>query len=313
MIARFTEGQRLAFKVRWLWNLAFGMPWLRGLLNRVVGFHPQRSIPLLPSQTFEDWFRNRKRPNLQDIRGEVLFFADEFTNFHDVEIGIKAISSLERLNYRVEKPRHVESARTFLSKGLLDRSAELINENIRLLAERVSEELPLVGVEPSAILTFRDEFLDLAEPTLRDAAQHLARYSLTFEEFIAREKLAGRIRSEDFCNDSRQVLVHGHCFQKALTGIGATVQALSLPTNYKVKPIPSGCCGMAGSFGYEREHYDISMQIGELVLLPAVRDADPESIIAASGTSCRHQIKDGTERIALHPAEILYAACIANS
>jgi len=168
-----------------------------------------------------------------------------------------------------------------------------------------------VGIEPSAILGFRDEYPDLVPRTLAPSARTLGRNALFFEEFIAREANRGRIREESFTDEARVIILHGHCHQKALASVDPTVEALSLPTNFTVKTIPSGCCGMAGSFGYESEHYEVSMRIGELVLFPAVRSAPVEALIAASGTSCRHQIKDGTGRDSFHPAEILYDALVA--
>jgi len=172
----------------------------------------------------------------------------------------------------------------------------------------VSAAEPLLGVEPSAILSFRDEYPDLVPDSLVPQANKLAADVLLLDEFLARAAAAGRIGPEAFGAEPRRVLVHGHCHQKALSSVDHTVTMLSLPRNYFVELIPSGCCGMAGSFGYEREHYEVSMQIGELVLFPAVRAAPADTILAAPGTSCRHQIADGTGRRALHPAEILHAA-----
>ncbi len=147
--------------------------------------------------------------------------------------------------------------------------------------------------------------LDLAEGETSDIAKNISPLCLMIEEFIARAALAGRITSDSFTEAHRKIHFHGHCFQKALVGTEASVAALNIPENYSVTDIPSGCCGMAGSFGYEKEHYEISMNIGELVLFPAVRDTTQEDIISAPGTSCRHQIHDGTERKALHPVEVL--------
>jgi FAD/FMN-containing dehydrogenase/Fe-S oxidoreductase len=307
-IANFTASQRMASRAPWLWNLCFGTTWLRRMLNRLVGFHPDRSIPLLSKHTLQQWAGLRQPPRHENQRGEVIFFCDEFTNYHDVEVGSKAIQLLERLGYRVHLVEHGESGRTWLSKGLLRTAKERIAANIEALSDRVSADIPLVGVEPSAILTFRDEALELLEGDLQDKAKRMAPNCLMLEEFIAKEAIAGRITSDDFNSDSKQIHLHGHCFQKALAGVGASVTALNLPKNYSVSTIRSGCCGMAGSFGYEAEHYELSMQIAELVLLPAVREAKPDDLIAAPGTSCRHQIHDGCATRAYHPAEILFNA-----
>ncbi len=205
-------------------------------------------------------------------------------------------------------PAHRESGRTYLSKGLLREAKKLANENVRQLHNLVHDGAPLVGIEPSAILTFRDEYLDLVDEPLRPAAEALAQNCFQFDEFIAREVDAGRIDRAWFRTEKRVIKLHGHCHQKALASLVPTKKMLTLPVGYEVHLIRSGCCGMAGSFGYEVEHYDLSMQIGELVLFPTVRQQSGEVLIAAPGTSCRHQIKDGTGRIAQHPIEILYEA-----
>jgi Fe-S oxidoreductase len=188
------------------------------------------------------------------------------------------------------------------------KARKIVNKNIRLLHPLITSETPLIGIEPSAILTFRDEYIDLADDEHLSAARQLASHVFFIDEFIAREIESGNINSRLFTKERRTIILHGHCQQKALSSVASSVRLLSLPENYKVEVIPSGCCGMAGSFGYEKEHYELSMKIGELVLFPAVRDSNDETIIAAPGTSCRHQVKDGTGRKALHPIEILYEA-----
>jgi Fe-S oxidoreductase len=165
-----------------------------------------------------------------------------------------------------------------------------------------------VGIEPSAILTFRDEYPELAEQSITSDASRLGKNALLIEEFICREAAKGRIKPDQFTERSVKILLHGHCQQKAIASTECTRKMLSIPVNYRVEEIPDGCCGMAGSFGYEKEHFDLSMKIGEMVLFPAVRATEAETIIAASGTSCRHHIADGTGRMVLHPAEVLYNA-----
>jgi Fe-S oxidoreductase len=195
-----------------------------------------------------------------------------------------------------------------ISQGFLKKAKVLAEANVAFLREVVSEDAPLIGIEPSAISCFKDEYPDLVSPDLREPARALAGRSLMFEEFIAREMDAGRITSETFTTEARNVRVHVHCHQKALTSTGSVVRVLGLARNYKVSEIPSGCCGMAGAFGYQKDHYAVSMKVAEQVLLPAVRAAAAEDIIAASGTSCRHQIADGAECRAKHTAEILWEA-----
>ncbi len=183
-------------------------------------------------------------------------------------------------------------------------------KNVQTLSPVVTEDTPLVGIEPSCILSFRDEYPDIVPPEMRETAKKLAKNSLLFDEFIMREVQAGRISSEAFKELSAEIYLHGHCHQKSLIGVGKCAEMLRLIPGVKVNVIPSGCCGMAGSFGYEKEHYETSKAIGEMVLFPTVRkatlDKEKTVIVAAPGTSCRQQILDGTGVKALHPIEILY-------
>jgi len=275
-----------------------------------IGFTTKRSIPLLSKTTFIKWYKeNKKKYNNQNFpNGRVLLFVDEFTNYNEYELGVKAFLLLTKLGYEVVVPKHVESGRTFISKGLMRSAKKIANQNIELLKDYVSDETPLVGIEVSAILSFRDEYLDLAEPNNKTEAERIAKSTYMLEEFIAAEFLKGRIDANLFNEEKKEIKLHGHCQQKAIASTKATIEALSIPKNYRVQEIPSGCCGMAGSFGYEKEHYDLSMKVGELVLFPAVRKENEDTLICAPGTSCRHQIKDGTERTAFHPLEIIYDA-----
>jgi len=280
------------------------------LFKRFAGFAQERSIPRLNKIPLRRWHQIHANKNGPFTNGRVFLFCDEFTNFNDEEVGTKAVRLLNRLGYEVVIPEHVDSGRAQISKGLLRDARRLAIRNLELLSDVVTSETPLVGIEPSAILGFRDEVPDLVPERLGQAANSLAKNALLIDEFIVREADRGRIRREAFTKESRNIKLHGHCHQKALASLNSTVKALELPVNYKVQTIPSGCCGMAGSFGYEKEHFEISMRIGGLVLLPAVRSAPADTIIAAPGTSCRHQIKDGLGRIAQHPAEILHDALV---
>lgn len=310
LIANFARLSGLASLVPWAWNGVLGTPSLRRTANRIVGFHPDRTMPLLEKTTLHRWAENRGQKAKGQTSGPMRFhlFCDEFTNFNDVEVGQKAIQLFERLGYEVSIPEHGESGRAALSKGMLKYAKTLAERNVNLLKDVVTAETPLVGLEPSAILTFRDEYPDLVDESLVADAKRIAEHTLTFEEFIARELDAGNIRPDQFSTETRLIKLHSHCQQKAISSQVAGKKALSLPKNYTVQLIPSGCCGMAGSFGYEAEHYDVSMKVGELVLFPTVRQQPEDVIIAAPGTSCRHQIKDGTARKAKHPAEILFEA-----
>jgi Fe-S oxidoreductase len=306
IVAHFADVERIASLAPWLYNAIFQVPVLRRTANRLLGFHPKRSIPCLNSVTFHKWFRNRKP--LSPLRGErfarVHLYCDEFTDFNDLSAGVATVELLERLGYEVNLPEHSESGRAALSKGLVRRAKRFANANVRQLCHLVSSDEPLIGIEPSAILGFRDEYPALVDSSLREKAYQLAPDCLMIDEFITREADAGRIDSSCFTTERHTIHVHGHCHQKSLGTLDTTLRMLSLPANYTVKAIPSGCCGMAGSFGYEHEHYQVSIQIGELVLLPYVRKLDTDALIAASGTSCRHQIHDGSGRTAVHPAII---------
>ena len=340
LVAGFARSMRLAALVPRLYNWVVTAPDTSRWIKRFARFAPQRSLPLLHDTTLAAWHARHAnkiggrarppgapspaadapgRPGGPALstsapaanpypHGRVYLFCDEFTNFNDSAMGIKAVQLLNRLGYEVIIPEHGESGRAHLSKGLVRAARDLAIRNVTLLREVVTAETPLLGLEPSAILSFRDEYPDLVPAELKDAAKTLANNALLIDEFIAREMAAGRITSASFTPRPQTIKLHGHCHQKALSSLVPTVKMLELPPGHKVQIIPSGCCGMAGSFGYEVEHYELSRQIGELVLLPAVRSAPADTLIAAPGTSCRHQIKDATGRIALHPVEILHAA-----
>lgn len=281
------------------------------LIKRLSGFAIKRSMPALSKTTLLSWYKERQKSrikNQETDQKKLYLFCDEFTNYNDAEIGITAVLLLEKLGYEVIIPEHEESGRAWLSKGLIRNAQKIANRNIALLSGIISASTPLIGIEPSAILTFRDEYPDLASDEQLEAANQLAKNVFFIDEFIANEIAKGNITKEPFTKEKRLIKLHGHCQQKAISSLASSVKMLSLPENYSVEIIPSGCCGMAGSFGYEKEHYDVSVQIGELVLLPTVRKQAAETIIAAPGTSCRHQIKDGTGRKALHTVEVLYHA-----
>jgi Fe-S oxidoreductase len=273
----------------------------------MIGFAPERQVPLLAKESLRKWYRKPTKPKGQSI-GKVYLFADEFTNENESGIGIKAILLLNKLGYEVVIPKHRESGRTFLSKGMVKTAQKVARDNVEMLAGLISAKTPLLGIEPSALLTFRDEYPDLLAGDLKEKAKELAKNSLLIDEFLAQQDEKGKIDKHRFTFNKADIKLHGHCQQKAIASTAPTRRMLEIPSNYKVSEIKSGCCGMAGSFGYEKEHYELSMKIGEMILFPAVREASPREIIAAPGTSCRHHILEGTGREALHPIEILYNA-----
>lgn len=282
-----------------------------GLMKKVLGIAPQRALPLLSQTTLRKWASKNIEeltPTKAHYIGKVYLFSDEYTNYNESELGQKTIKLLVRLGYEVIIPKHLESARTYLSKGLVKEAKKIARQNVELLKDIITNDHPLLGIEPSAILGFRDEYPVLVGDDLKEAALTLSKNCFLVDEFIANEFKAGKISNELFTRADKKIKLHGHCHQKAISSVNYSKEILSIPPNYKVEVIPSGCCGMAGSFGYEKEHYELSMKIGELVLFPAVRKADTETLIAAPGTSCRHQIKDGTGKTAKHPIEILFEA-----
>ena len=293
-----------------LFNFFVKNKFFSGIAKHLLGFAPKRSIPTLYKITLKNWFK--KFYSEQDfsklMKGKVYLFADEFTDYNDTEIGIKAVKLLTALGYKVELPKHIQSGRTYLSKGLLRKAKKIANTNVELLKDIISEQTPLLGIEPSGILAFRDEYKELVDENLKEASKKLASNCLMIDEFIAAEFEKGNISKDLFSKESRKIKLHGHCHQKSLASTEPTKKMLEIPANYKVDEIKSGCCGMAGSFGYEKEHYEVSMKVGELVLFPEIKKTSEEIIIAAPGTSCRHQIKDGTGRKAFHPVEILHDA-----
>ena len=307
-IANFSKSMKLASKIPWAYDLVFGNKVTANLAKSVVGFAKERSMPALARETVEKWYHKSFQPTAGKKHSTVYFFCDEFTNYNDAEIGKTAIQLMDRLGYEVKLPQQVESGRTFLSKGLLDDARKLAETNVNLLSPLVTKDTPLVGIEPSSLLTFRDEYAKLLRGDMQEKAKALAPHCLTIEEFLAKALEEGHLSPALFREptESQLIKVHGHCHQKALSSMVPTKKILSVLPNTKVHMIPSGCCGMAGSFGYEAEHYEVSMKIGELVLFPTVRDQPEEVIIAAAGTSCRHQIKDGTGRLSKHPVEILW-------
>ena len=314
LIGNFTKMNHLASKLPALYNFGATNRIIAPLIKSVSGFAQKRSLPKLHKQTLKSWYQKNKVSgfgveNSLPAKGKVYVFCDEFTNFNDVPVGQAAIKLLTKLGFEVEIPNHLESGRTYLSKGLLKKARDLAMKNIAFLKDQISAETPLIGIEPSTILSFRDEYLNFTIGTeLEKPAQILSENVLLIDEFLDQLFEKGGIEQSIFNTDEMVIKLHGHCHQKSVASIVPTKRMLSFPKNFNVETIPSGCCGMAGSFGYEKEHYDVSMQIGELVLFPAVREQPDDVIIAAPGTSCRHQIKDGTGRVAKHPVEVLWEA-----
>ena len=288
------------------------------IAKKIIGVATQRSVPKLAKQPLNIWLKKQnitsslsnslKIDSVEKSKKTVYLFNDEFTNFYDTKIGINTIVVLEKLGYQVKNISHEESGRSYISKGFLKEAKEICDKNITIFKDVISDETPLIGIEPSAILTFRDEYIRLASDKI--SAEKIAKNVFTIEEFLASELDKGNINTSLFSTESKELKIHGHCHQKALSSTHASFTMLNIPKNYKVTIMNTGCCGMAGSFGYEKEHYKVSMQVGEDTLFPKIRNCSTETEIAAAGTSCRHQIFDGTKRIAKHPITILKEALL---
>ncbi len=309
LFARSTRVNKLGSRLPKIYNGVLNVS--GGFAKSLLGIASERSLPELKLYT------NVAKKRLARVRDttsgkknikRVILIIDEFSQYLDGDVADDAVLLLAKLGYDLTVLTDFDTGRAQISKGFLDEAKKLAQENIKRLTDLDLEDVSIVGLEPSAILTLRDEYLRLAQD--QEAARRIADRTFIIEEFLHSEVILGNILSSQFKTDTQKVKIHGHCHQKALSSVASTFAILNLPENYKPTIIPSGCCGMAGSFGYEKEHYKVSMQIGEQTLFPAVRKAATDTIIAANGTSCRHQIKDGTQRKALHPVSILRNALL---
>ncbi len=288
-------------------------PWA-GMLNRLASSRPARmgmeaafgvsryrTMPAFAAEPFTSWFKKHRSAGGE----KVVLFHDTFNTYSEPDVARSAVEVLEAAGMAVVLPGHRCCGRPMISKGMVRQARAAARHTVDCLSPFVEAGTPIVGLEPSCLLTMNDEYLYLLPGDRK--AQRLAEHVELFEDFITR---LGRDRrlSYLFTDAQANVLLHAHCHQKALVGSEPSLEALSLPPGYRVQEVDSGCCGMAGSFGYEKEHYAISVRMAEHRLLPAIRQQAAGTIIAAVGTSCRHQIKDGTGVQALHPAQILRRA-----
>jgi Fe-S oxidoreductase len=310
-LAQYRKGHRLTLRERLIAYLPRYAPWaarFAPLVNlgsrlgaRFAGFAPERSLPQWRTDPFPSspWRGGAERRG-----GEVVLFVDTFNRWFEPENARAAVRVLEAAGYRVHVPPPLCCGRTFLSAGLADQARAEAQRLVAALKPYFDREVPVVGLEPSCTLALRDEIVALLP---RAATAGLAMRSYLFEEFLAREADEGRLRL-NLKPLGAEALLHGHCHQKAFGAMGAIERTLRLIPGLKVSAIESSCCGMAGSFGYEAEHYDISMRMAELSLLPALRNAPADALVVADGTSCRQQIEHGAGRRALHVARVLERA-----
>jgi Fe-S oxidoreductase len=292
-----------------LYNFLIGQDWFAKAFKKWSGIASERVLPKLEKKSLLKQLKSidlKSSANTQQKR-VVYVFIDEFTNYMDSRPGKDAIKVLSALGYEVKWLKSAESGRAYISKGFLEQAQKLAYENVKIYQDIIDDQTPLIGIEPSALLMFRDEYIRLIkDEKLKQSAEKIAKNTYLFEEFILKEFKAGQITSEQFTVEKRQITLHVHCHQKALSDPNISAEVLTIPKNYTVELLDSGCCGMAGSFGYEQEHYELSMKVGELKLFPKLRQT--KSVIAASGTSCRHQILDGVHKSSKHPASLLAEA-----
>jgi len=279
-------------------------------IKKVLGIAENRSLPKISNITWREYLSKRNLTKSKNYKKQVYIFVDEFIDYNEAHIGIKAVDLLEKLGYEVKTIAHKESGRAALSKGFIDKAKALAENNVRDFADIIDENAVLIGIEPSCIYSFKDEYPKLVNADLKAKAEQLAKNCYLIDDFIYNEWQCGNISSAQFTEQKKRIKFHGHCHQKSLGNVSRSLSILGIPKHYTVMNIPSGCCGMAGSFGYEKEHFGVSNKIAELVLFPELRKENEYDIIAANGTSCRHQIKDGLQKLALHPVEILYDALI---
>jgi FAD/FMN-containing dehydrogenase/Fe-S oxidoreductase len=298
LFGRIARLNALGAKMPGLSNFLSNLAPTRALLERVAGIDRRRPLPAFAPQTFTEWFA-RHSASASAPRGDVVLFHDTFVTYNAPAIGQAAVRVLERAGYRVVLVDRKCCGRPLISKGMLNEAREHARWNVARLAPYATRGIAIVGLEPSCLLTLRDETVDLVRT---DEARTVAAQSLLLEQFLLRERAAGLDLA--FTSHGRNALLHGHCHQKAMVGTAPTVAALRW-AGYDVAEVDSGCCGMAGSFGFEREHYDLSVALGNRRLAPAVKAAGPETEVVAPGVSCRQQIEHLTGRRARHPAEVL--------
>ena len=281
------------------WAMSTGA--LRDLLQSQVGIDGRRSLPEFASQSLVQWFKARGGSQATAARGDVVLFADTFTNYNYPHLGQAAVKVLEGLGYRVLLPSVTCCGRPMLSKGMLDKAKRNARINVDRLYPYVERGIKLVGLEPSCILSFADDYVDLLGGDPK--ARAIAKSTMLIEEFVLYAQAEGSLL--EFRNPPAKLLFHGHCHQKALVGTAPAMKVLTAIPSCDAVEIESGCCGMAGAFGFETEHYDISLAIGEQALFPAIRSQEGEFVVVSEGISCRQQIEHGTGKSAKHLVEVL--------
>ena len=296
----------------YIMNLRDAIPGLAWLSEKLLGLSAARSLPRWRPDYFDE--RREATDPIQDNGREVVLLVDTFERYFEPENARAAKAVLEAAGYRVHLPQPADarhplcSGRTFLAVGLVDEARDEARRLLAALKPYIARGVPVIGLEPSCLLTLRDEFKSMLPG---EESTALAESALLLEEFIAQQHQAGELALELKPLAARRALVHGHCHQKAFATMTAMQQTLALIPELEIEVIDSGCCGMAGAFGYEASHYDVSVKMAELSLLPTIRASSKDTLLIANGTSCRHQIRDGAKRESRHIACVLQQALLA--
>ncbi len=304
MFAQINRVNRWGSRFAPLSNWGASNPLGKLISEKMLGVHPHRRLPAFAGSTFEQWFH--RRTSRLETGSTVALFNDTFMNYNYPQVGMATVELLEAAGFRVELVSAGCCGRPMISKGFLDDAASSASANVDALFRFAERDIPIIGCEPSCLLTFRDEYPELVRD---ERAKKIADNSYLIDEFLAMLSNRGESALE-FDQTAKKVLFHGHCHEKSLVGTASSLTALRLPPNYEVELINAGCCGMAGSFGFEKEHYDISMTIGGQSLFPAIEAKGPDWEVAVMGVSCRQQVEHGTGRSARHLSEVLRDALV---
>jgi len=307
VIRHFDLLSRLGHYIPALANVTLNSYFIKSLLK----YHTQRKLPELSGFSLSRWHQLHVRPRTSGPLGDIVILNNAFSEYYDVNTGVAATEFLEHAGYRVTVSPCFKSLRTVLSQGLVNVARKRLKKLIDYLHPLVEQHIPIIGLEPSELLTLRDEAISLIDTQrYKQQLNTINKYTKLFEEFVSEQRYKIEAQALHWKNNKITMLLHGHCHQKSLVGMDSCLDALSMIPDSGVQLIPSGCCGMAGAFGYEQEHYDLSLKIGKLILFPAIRNAAKDTLIVATGTSCRHQIRGAMSRRVFHPAEILRNALL---
>ena len=288
----------------YLFNFANKLPFAKLITEKIIGIHKKRTMPEISSYTFESWF-NKRVSNSSKSRGKILFFHDTHINFIHPEVGKSAVKILEAAGFEVEITNRKCCGRTMISKGLLDDAKKNVNYNTDLLYNYVEKGIKIVGVEASCVSAMQDEFPDLADD--KEKARKISENTFTIQDLLVQIQ-NDNSQQINWNTKDKDLLLFVHCHERALNGTNNSLNSLNLPEKFNAKLIDAGCCGMAGSFGMEKEHYDISKKMAEDRLLPTINNSNESQEIIVTGISCHDQIKDLSNKNPKYLVEVLAEA-----